>query len=252
MPPRRRSTQSRIEVVPRPEVQWRGSRAPPRPRALPEVMHLDLSRATARKVKELRMVDFEVWFPAERDPRASEGFYTLLQEDFYTAYQRMAIRDQRVCTLDAIVAAGGEAIQAMLTYLPGLADLLGHLGHYVESRVREFYASLWIDPGHRYIHFTFRGIDHRLQSGRARELLGVTESDTCLHYLFFGDSDPPRRPHAGVVPSVDDVRCIFRQPFGECSSRLPHDLTPTAHLLNDVVRRTLLPRMGYREGLTHM
>jgi len=51
---------------------------------------------------------------------------------------------------------------------------------------------------------------------------------------------------------VDEVRCIFREPFGDGSSRLPRDLTPTARLLNEIVRRTLLPRMGYREGLTRM
>jgi hypothetical protein len=51
---------------------------------------------------------------------------------------------------------------------------------------------------------------------------------------------------------VDEVRCIFREPFGDGSSRLPRDLTPTARLLNEVMRRTLLPRMGYREGLTRM
>lgn len=31
-----------------------------------------------------------------------------------------------------------------------------------------------------------------------------------------------------------------------------HDLTPMARLLNEVMRRTLLPRIGYREGLTRI
>ena len=30
------------------------------------------------------------------------------------------------------------------------------------------------------------------------------------------------------------------------------DLTPEARLLNEVMRRTLLPRIGYREGLTRI
>ena len=34
----------------------------------------------------MRFVEFEVWFPLRRDERAAEGFYTLLQEDFYNAY----------------------------------------------------------------------------------------------------------------------------------------------------------------------
>ena len=36
------------------------------------------------------------------------------------------------------------------------------------------------------------------------------------------------------------------------SSRTPRDLAPTAQLLDVIMRRTLLPRMGYHEGLTHI
>ena len=45
--------------------------------------HLDLRAATAKQVQQLRFVDFDQWFPLRRDERASEGFYTPLQEDFY-------------------------------------------------------------------------------------------------------------------------------------------------------------------------
>jgi hypothetical protein len=31
-------------------------------------------------------VEFEQWFPPRWDERASKGFYTVLQEDFYDAY----------------------------------------------------------------------------------------------------------------------------------------------------------------------
>ena len=98
------------------------------------------------------------------DERASEQFYTMLQEDFYNAYLNsgVAFRSQRVCSLKAIVAAAGEQICPHLSYLPGLADLLGWTGRYVLSWVREFYASLWIDPRHKYIHFAFRGHDYRI------------------------------------------------------------------------------------------
>jgi len=50
------------------------------------VTHLDLRATTAKQVQQLRFVEFEVWFPLRRDERASEGFYTPLQEDFYNAY----------------------------------------------------------------------------------------------------------------------------------------------------------------------
>jgi hypothetical protein len=48
------------------------------------------------------------------------------------------------------------------------------------------------------------------------------------------------------------VRPCFREPFGEGSRRTPASLTPIARVLDAIVRRTLLPRLGYREGLTHM
>ena len=113
------------------------------------------------------------WFPLRRDERASEGFYTPLQEDFYNAYLNsgVAFRSQRVCSIEAIVAAAGEQIRPHLSYLSGLIDLLRRTGIYVLSWVREFYATLWIDPGHKFIHFAFIGHDYRLMSFRVREIL---------------------------------------------------------------------------------
>jgi hypothetical protein len=152
--------------------------------------------------------------------------------------------------LEAIVAIAGEKIYPHLTYLPGLVDLLGWTHRYVSSWVREFYASLWIDPSHRYIHFTFRGHDYRLQSLRVREILRILESSTRIHEICYGETKPPRCPHGGVVPPTDIVRACFIEPFGEGSSHTPRDLTPIARILDSVMMRTLLPRGGYHEGLT--
>jgi len=126
------------------------------------VTHLDLRAATAKQVQQLRFMDFEVWFLPRRDERASEGFYTPLQEDFYNAYLNSGavFRSQRVYNIEDIVAAAGEHIRPYLAYLPGLTDLIGRIGLYVPSWVRQFYASLYIDPHHRYIHFAFRGRDY--------------------------------------------------------------------------------------------
>ena len=106
--------------------------------------HLDLRAATAKQVQQLRFVDFEQWFPPRRDDRASEGFYTPLQEDFYNVYLNSGavFRSQRVCNIESIVAAAGEHICQYLSYLPGLTDSLGRTGLYVPSWVRQFYASL--------------------------------------------------------------------------------------------------------------
>ena len=48
------------------------------------------------------------------------------------------------------------------------------------------------------------------------------------------------------MPPIDLVRHCFTEPFGEGSSKTPSDLTPTARVLDAIMRRTLLPRMGYR------
>ena len=54
------------------------------------------------------------------------------------------------------------------------------------------------------------------------------------------------------MPPIDLVCHCFTEPFGEGSSRTPSDLTPIARVLDAIMRRTLLPRMGYCEGLTHI
>jgi len=91
------------------------------------VVHLDLRAAMARQVRQLRFVEFEVWFPPRRDKRAAEGFYMPLQEDFYNAYLNSGVvfRSQRVHSIEAIVAAAEEHICPYLSYLPGLTDLIG-------------------------------------------------------------------------------------------------------------------------------
>ena len=164
----------------------------------------------------------------------------------------MAFRSQRVCSIEAIIAAAGEQICPHLSYLPGLTDLLGWTSRYVPSWVHEFYSSLWIDSRHRFIHFAFKGRDYRLMSFRVREILRILEAPIRLHEICYGQTEPPRRPHSGLVPPTDLVRHCFTEPFGEGSSRAPRDLTPTARLLDAIMRRTLLPRMGYREGLTRI
>ena len=91
------------------------------------MVHLDLRAATARQMQQLHFVEFEQWFLPRQDERASEQFYIVLQEDFYNAYLNsgVALRSQRVCSLEAIVVVAGEQIRPHLSYLLGLADLLG-------------------------------------------------------------------------------------------------------------------------------
>ena len=155
-----------------------------------------------------------------------------------------------MCNIESIVAAAGEHIRPYLAYLPGLTDLLGWTSLYVPSWVREFYATLWIDPQHRFIHFAFRGRDYRLMSSRVREILRLQEQPVRLHDVCYGQTAPPRHPHGGMVPPTDLVHHCFKEPFGEGSSRTSSDLTPIARVLDAIMRRTLIPRIGYHEGLT--
>ena len=64
--------------------------------------------------------------------------------------------------------------------------------------------------------------------------------------------DRQRLPDALMTVLRLLVRHCFIVPFGEGSSRTPSDLTPTTRVLDAIMRRTLLPRMGYCEGLTHI
>ena len=54
------------------------------------------------------------------------------------------------------------------------------------------------------------------------------------------------------MPPTDLVRPCFTEQFGKGSSKTPRDLTPTAQLLDAIMRRTLLLRIGYRDGLTRI
>ena len=150
------------------------------------------------------------------------------------------------------MAAAREHVRPYLAYLLGLTDLIGRIGLYVSSWVRQFYASLFVDPHHNFIHFAFRCRDYRMMSQRSREILRLQEQPVKLHEVCYGQQEPPRRPHGGLVPPVDLVRHCFKEPFGEGSRRNPSDLTPTARVLEAIIRRTLLPRLGYREGLTRL
>lgn len=80
----------------------------------------------------------------------------------------------------------------------------------------------------------------------------MTQSDTLLHQTCYGDTEPPRRPHGGEELPIEKARVIFRELFGPGSRRLPRDLTPMARVLNEVMRRTLLPRIGNRETITRI
>jgi hypothetical protein len=109
-----------------------------------------------------------------------------------------------------------------------------------------------IDLDHQWMRFQFEREDVTLHAAQIRELFGFTESSTRLHRMCHDSSHPPRRPHGGVAPGTARVAALFRPPFTNGSLRSPVDFTPAAKFLYELMRRTLLPRMGYKEATTHI
>jgi hypothetical protein len=133
-----------------------------------------------------------------------------------------------------------------------LADLISRSGSYVPSWILEFYATVWINPYYSEIAFSFLGQRVDTSSEWAREILRIPHNANKIHKLCFPDAEPPRRAHTRVLPPVEDMRPCFRGDFGEGSIRIPTDMTSIARALDSIVRRTILPREGFREGFTRL
>ena len=71
-----------------------------------------------------------------------------------------------------------------------------------------------------------------------------------LHHLTYGDVEPPHRPHVPYPPPDEEASILFVQPFLPGTPRLPDRLTPLAKTVHLVLRRSLLYRLGYNEGIT--
>ena len=83
-------------------------------------------------------------------------------------------------------------------------------------------------------------------------LLGVPHTDEpqSLHHLTYGDVDPPRRPHQLYPPPDEEASKLFVQPFLPRTLRVPDRLTLLAKTVHLALRRSLLYRLGYNEGIT--
>jgi hypothetical protein len=165
---------------------------------------------------------------------------------------QIALQAHRLLDLPAFLLAAGVDSEVHLSYLPRLLILLTTSGRYIEEWVRVFYASVWIDPDHQWMRFRFEREDVTIHASQIRQLFGFPESSTRLHSLCYGTSDPPRRPHGGVAPGTAHVAALFRPPFSDGSRHSLSDFTTAARFLYQLMRRTLLPRMGYREAATHI
>ena len=93
---------------------------------------------------------------------------------------------------------------------------------------------------------------YRLTRARLATLLGVriAEEPHFLHYQAYGNTVPPPRPHETHFPSDEEVSVLFQQPFLPRTPRIPDNLTPVAHTIHLALRKSLLFRIGYNEGIT--
>ena len=138
----------------------------------------------------------------------------------------------------------------MLT--PGLPALLSERRQYIQEWVRVFYATLFVGEDRKYIVFMFNKKQWRLNRQSLARYLGVTLSEEpySLHFHTYGDADPPRRSKELMFPSDEDVSVLFQPPFLPGTPRVPSRLTPVAYVVHFALKRSLLFRIGYSEGIT--
>jgi hypothetical protein len=202
------------------------------------------------KVKKIRYVAEEQWFLEEREPNVDHRFFTVWQESFYYAYINLGVQfsEHRLLHWGALrVAAGGVLILPYFERYPGLVPLLSERAQYVREWVRIFYATLFVGDERAYIQFMFNETQWRLDRGDIARLLGVTIPDepSSLHFMSYGDAEPPRHAHDMDFPSDEDVSILFQQPFLLGTLRTLDRLTPVAYTINLALRRSLLYRQGY-------
>lgn len=114
----------------------------------PQVKLLDLRGIPGPRVKRLRYVTPEMWFPEQRDIGVDRRFHTLLQESFYHAYCQMDIKISEHKMLHWVamrVAAGGVPVLPFFEHYNGLPALLSERSRYIREWVRVFYATLFVE-----------------------------------------------------------------------------------------------------------
>ena len=82
---------------------------------------------------------------------------------------------------------------------------------YIEDWVCVIYATAWIAPKRRAVHFMFGGHVFVLSRETITGILGVDLVDVSLHERVYGDADLPRRAmFGGIAPSHEAISRCFR------------------------------------------
>jgi len=215
---------------------------------------IDVREFTAPKVKRLRYVDEQTWFPEQRERHVDPFFHTLLQESFYHGYLQLGIlmSEHKMLHWGALrVSTGGEPILPFFGRYPGLPELLVEERQYVQEWVRVFYATLFIGEDRKYIMFMFNKKMWSLNKQSLARYLGVTLPDEpySLHFHTYGDAESPRRSKEMMFPSDEDISILFQQMFLPGTLRTLEWLTPVAKVIHFALKQSLLFRVGYSEGI---
>ena len=130
--------------------------------------------------------------------------------------------------------------------------LLSERCEYVQEWVRVFYATLFVGEDRKYTMFMFNKKQYRLNRQSLARYLGVrlSEQPYSLHFHTYGDADPPRRSKEPMFPSDEDASVLFLPPLLPGTPRVPSRLTPVAYVIHFALKRSLLFRIGYSEGIT--
>lgn len=147
----------------------------------------ELRRATTNVIWHLRLHSLERWFPSPRPTEEGSLFWTVLHERFYLAYfaSRMTLFLHHVLVIPLLTRAidmPQDQLQRYFSYLQGLQFVLTLPRHYHEGWFRVFYATVWIDPLHRFIRYMFKGKSHQIERA---------DLDTRLHELAYPEASPP-------------------------------------------------------------
>ena len=95
---------------------------------------IDVREFIVAKVRKMRYVDEQTWFPDQRERDADPFFHTLLQESFYFGYLQLGIQmsEHMMLHWGALrVTAGGVPIQPFFERYHGFPELFAERCQYV-------------------------------------------------------------------------------------------------------------------------
>ena len=111
------------------------------------------------------------------------------------------------------MVAGGIPVLPFFERYDGLPTLLNERSRYIREWVQVFYATLFIEEDRRFIDFMFQERHYRLTRAHLATLLGVqiAEEPHYLHYMAYGNTVPPHRPHETLFPSDENADFLVRR-----------------------------------------